>query len=134
MVALLERDAMTFDHGDKIVLRILRQRRAAKMRILGEKVSRAHLAVGEIAAPAAGDANALAELVGMFDQQHPPPTLPRLRGAHHAGRACADDDDVKIHPCLSSRIHVPLQPILQQCQMPQFAALNPRVIVLGCGE
>ena len=67
------------------------------MRILRQEVLRADFAIGEIAAPAAGDANTFAELSHVFDQQHFSPAHASLRSAHHAGRAGANDDDVKEH-------------------------------------
>ena len=67
------------------------------MWILREEILRADFAIGEVAAPAAGDANALAQLLRVLDQQHFSPALAGLRGAHHAGRAGANDDDVKEH-------------------------------------
>ena len=51
--------------------------------------------VGEIASPAARDANFFTELVIVVDQQNLAPALSRHARAHHAGSPCADDDDVK---------------------------------------
>jgi hypothetical protein len=52
------------------------------------------MAVGEIAAPAAGDADFLAQLARMLDQEHTAAALPDLRRAHHPGGARADDDGI----------------------------------------
>ena len=52
--------------------------------------------VGEIAAPAAGDADLLAGRARMVDHQHRAPAPARLDGAHHPGRARADHHDVEI--------------------------------------
>ena len=67
------------------------------MRVLRQVVISADGAVGEIATPASGDPDPLAELFGMIDQQHASTAHPGLGSAHHAGRAGADDDDVEMH-------------------------------------
>jgi hypothetical protein len=50
--------------------------------------------VGEVAAPSARDQDLLSRAVGMIDQQDRAAALPRYRGAHQAGGACAEDDGV----------------------------------------
>ena len=55
----------------------------------------AGVGVGEVAAPAAGDADLLPRRGGVIEHQHRAPPLARLDGAHHAGRAGADDDHVE---------------------------------------
>jgi hypothetical protein len=52
--------------------------------------------VGEVAAPAARDADLFARLWRVLDQHSTATALPRDRGAHHAGRAGAYDDDVEV--------------------------------------
>ena len=51
--------------------------------------------VGEVAAPAAADTDLLARRLGVVDHQDGTPTLARLDGAHHAGRARADHHNVE---------------------------------------
>ena len=51
--------------------------------------------VGEVAAPAAGDADLLADLLVVVDEHDAPSALPRGRGAHHAGRAGTDHGDLE---------------------------------------
>ena len=62
---------------------------AHKARLLRHKISRAVVAiqmgVGEIAAPAAGDTDFLADFAGVIHQAHPQAGLACLCGAHHAG-------------------------------------------------
>ncbi len=93
--ALVVRNAAALDHLDEIVLRKAGQGRAAKVRILRQVILCPHAAVAEIAAPAARNANALAELCAMVEQQHAPPAHARLCGAHHAGSAGTDHDDIE---------------------------------------
>jgi hypothetical protein len=95
--ALVVRNAPLFDHRDEIELREARQCRAAEVRVLRKVVLGADRPVGEIAAPATGNPNALAEFGRVVDQKHVPPPAPGLGRAHHAGSAGADDDDVKMH-------------------------------------
>ena len=70
-------------------------RRAAEMRVLRQEICRLDIAVGEIAAPAAGNTDLLAEFVIVLDQQNATAALPGLRGAHHACRTGADHDDIE---------------------------------------
>src|SRR5574344_997559 len=55
------------------------------------------VAVGEVAAPAARDANFLGHFGGVVDQQHTQAALARLGCAQQARRPGAQDDDVKTH-------------------------------------
>ena len=50
--------------------------------------------VGEIAAPAAGDADLLGWMAGLFEQQHRAAALAGDACAHQAGGAGAEDDDI----------------------------------------
>ena len=52
------------------------------MRIAGEKILRATVNIGEVAASAAGDQNFLAAAVGVLENGDAPPALPRFDGAH----------------------------------------------------
>ena len=91
---LVVRDPVPLDQRDEIAGRVPRERGAAEIRILREVVGRAGADVREVAAPAARDADLLAELVIVLDDEHAAAALPRLRRAHHAGGARADHDDV----------------------------------------
>jgi hypothetical protein len=51
--------------------------------------------IGEIAAPAAGDENLLANPVGALEDRDASPALSRLDGAHQPSRAAAKDQCVK---------------------------------------
>ena len=50
--------------------------------------------VGEVAPAAAGDQDLAPRALAAFEQQHAMPAPPGLERAHHARRACAEDDDV----------------------------------------
>lgn len=77
-----------------------RQGRAAELGVLSHKmlVRRTHvqIAVGEVAASAARDADLLGHLGRMIDQQHLQALLAGLGRAEQAGGTGADDDGVKI--------------------------------------
>src|SRR5690606_37049137 len=68
---------------------------AREMRVAREEVGGLDAAVGEVAAPAAGDADLLGQLGGVVEQQHATTALAGLTGTHHAGGAGADHDDVE---------------------------------------
>jgi hypothetical protein len=65
--------------------------------------ARGEVAVGEVAAAAARDADLLGDFSRVVHQQHLEAALAGLRGAEQAGGAGADHDDVKwmcqISPC-----------------------------------
>jgi len=75
------------------------------VRILREEIFRTDVAIGEIAAPTAGDANALADLFHVIDEQHAQATATGLRGAHHAGSAGANHNHIKACPERNRRVH-----------------------------
>lgn len=52
--------------------------------------------IGEIAAPAAGDADLLAGGLGMIENQNGAAALAGADGTHHAGGARADDDHIAL--------------------------------------
>src|SRR3546814_5583840 len=66
------------------------------MRVRRQKAYGGGVEVGEVAAPAARDQYLLAHRLGLVEQQHAPPALPRDRGAHQPGRAGAQYDGVII--------------------------------------
>ena len=51
--------------------------------------------VGEIAAPAAGDEDLLADAIGMLQHGDPAATFAGFDGTHQAGRAAAENDHVE---------------------------------------
>ena len=87
-------DAGAVDAFDEVVLGEPLQGRGGEARILAEEVRGAGSSVGEIAAPAAGDADLLARRPGVVEEAHRAPAPPGLTGAHHPGRAGADDQDI----------------------------------------
>ena len=87
-------NAMGIDKFDEIPLGVFCQCGFGEMRIGADKgVSRA-MHVGEIAAPAARDADLFAGGFGVIDQQHPPACV---GSAHHAGGSGAKDDGIIVH-------------------------------------
>ena len=92
-------DAVPIDQRDEVARRVARQRRAAERRVVGQEVRRPRVAVGEVAAAAAGDADLLGDLRRVVEQQDPQAALPGDGRAQQAGGAGADDDGVEsLHP------------------------------------
>jgi hypothetical protein len=52
--------------------------------------------IGEVAPPSPRDADLLAGLVGMVEDQHGASALSRFRRAHHAGGTCPDHHNVEL--------------------------------------
>ncbi|MNR02531.1 hypothetical protein D3C85_1183860 [compost metagenome] len=93
---LVPGDAVALDHFQEVVLGEPLQRRQGEARVLAQEVRPAGPQIGEVAASAARDADLLARCAGVVDDAHAAAALARLDGAHHAGRAGADDQDVEI--------------------------------------
>src|SRR3984957_2047425 len=87
-------NAIALDQRDEIAWRVAAQRRGAKPRIVGEKISGRRVQIGKIAAPAAGDANLLSRMPRLLEQQHRAPAPAGNSGAHQARGGGAEDDDV----------------------------------------
>ena len=85
-----------FAHQSNKILRcVTLERRFAKMRILREIALRPSVQVGEIAAPAAGNANFLGDFGCMIDQPYPAPALAGLDCAHQPGGTGTNNDYIK---------------------------------------
>jgi len=99
LVLLVPGNAVVLQQGDEVLRREPRQRRAAELRVLADEVlvrrARIEIAIGEVAAPAARDADFFGHLVGVVDQQHAQPALASLAGAEQAGGAGTDHDDAR---------------------------------------
>ena len=91
---LVPGDAVLFDQRNKIVLGVSAQRRMAEPRIVGQKIRRRGVQIGEIAPPAAGDADFFSRMPRLLEQQHRAPALAGDSGAHQARGTGAEDDDV----------------------------------------
>jgi hypothetical protein len=89
-------DAMALDQRDEVGGRVARQRRLAEVRVRRQEVLRADVQVGEVAAPAAGHEDLLAHAVGALEHQHAAAAPAGFDGAHQAGGAGPDDDDVEV--------------------------------------
>ena len=87
-------DAGAVDAFDEVVLAEPLQGRGREPRVLAEEVRGAGPGVGEVAAPPARDADLLARRPGVVEDAHGAPAPPGLDGAHHPGRAGADDQDI----------------------------------------
>ena len=92
--ALFIFDAMPFNHGDKVPLGIPAQRCFAEMRICGQVIFRCYEVVSEVTATTARHEDLFAWFIGFFQHDDPPPTSSRGHGAHQAGGASTQDDDI----------------------------------------
>ena len=101
LVLLVEGDAVSLHQRDEVLRRVARQGRAAEVRVVAQEVlvrcARVEVAVGEVAAPAARDADLLGDLVAVVDQQDLKSELAGHARAEQAGRARADDDHIELH-------------------------------------
>ena len=68
-----------------------------KARVIRDEVVRRRVEIREIAAAATGDPDFLADGFVMFEDGNAAAALTRLNGAHQAGGASADDDNIEIH-------------------------------------
>jgi hypothetical protein len=82
------------DHRDEIGGLEPRQRREAEARVLREEVLSARVDVGEVAAAAAGDADFLAGLPCVVDDENAAPSPARRQRAEETGAARAENDRV----------------------------------------
>ena len=89
-VFLVPGNAMAFDQAQKVLRGEAGQGGAAEMRVLAEKVGGRDLTVGEVAAPAPGDADFFGDFGGVVQQQHLQATLACDSCTHQTGCACAD--------------------------------------------
>ena len=92
----VEGDAMLLHQRDKVMLGVARQRRAREMRIGREEALRRAARIGEVAAPAAADEDLLPRLLGVVEQQHAAPALPRAHRAEQPRRAGAEHHHIEI--------------------------------------
>ena len=90
----VEGDPVFLDQPDEIAWGVARQCRLAEMRVGRKVVRRSRAGIGEVAAPATGHQDLLADAVGVLDHQHPQTALCGSQCAHQARRAAADDQDV----------------------------------------
>ena len=94
-VLLMEGDAVAAHQGDEVLRREARQRGPAEGRVAGNEVRGAAVDVGEVAAPAAGDADLLAHFGRVVEQQHAQAALPGDAGTEQPGGARAQHDDIE---------------------------------------
>ena len=86
---------MLFDECDEIRGCVAGQRRLGKMRIGGDEILGLAVQIGEIAAPAAGDEDLLANAIGVLQHGDPAATLAGFDGTHQSGCAAAENNYVE---------------------------------------
>ncbi len=84
-------NAMALDEVDEIAGCIAGKRGLAEMRILRQEILRARMDVGEVAPPAARDADLFARRLGMIEDHDAAPAFARFDRTHHAGSTGTDD-------------------------------------------
>ena len=85
---------MLFNQLDKVPLRVLTQRRFAKMWVLREKAFGFDLQIGEIAAPASRHQDFLTNLVGFFQYKHTVTTLCGCKSAQESRSTSTKNNDI----------------------------------------
>ena len=93
---LVEADAVAPHQRNEILRHETRQRRATEVGVLRQKAAGVAIAIGKVAAAAAGDADLLGHLVGVVEQQHAQASLAGDAGAQQTGRARPQHDDVEL--------------------------------------
>ena len=87
-------NAMLFDQGDEVPLGVAAQRRLAEMRIVRQEVVGFDEMIGEIAAPATGHEDLLADLVGPLQHQNATAPLGGGETAQQARGTRAENDNI----------------------------------------
>src|SRR5438445_2748415 len=90
LVLLVPVDAVTFDLLDEVLRRIAGEGGAAVAGIFRNEIFRLRIAIGEVAATAAGDADLLAQGCGVIEHGDALAALRDLRRAKHASGAGAE--------------------------------------------
>ena len=98
-VLFMKSNAVLLYQVNKVLWRVARQGRAAKVRVLADEVlvrrRGVKQAVGEIATPAARDADLFGHFQAVVDDQHLQPGLTGHARAKQARSACAHNHDIK---------------------------------------
>ena len=89
-------DAVFFDESDEVGGRVAGERGLGEVGIGGEEIFRAAVEVGEVAAASAGDEDFLAGTRGVFEDGDAAAAAAGFDGAHQAGGACSEDEDVEV--------------------------------------
>src|ERR1700682_5161775 len=87
-------DTVALDQRDEVARPVASKCGAAKVGVLRQEVRRVAMNVGEVATPAAGDADFFSDDGVMLDEHYTAAALAGPGRAHHAGSAGADHDDV----------------------------------------
>ncbi len=88
------RNAVAFHQGDEIAGAVAMQRGNAEMRIARQEILGCATQIGEIASPAARDADLLSRRSRMIEHENRAAALAGLRRAHESRRARSDNNDV----------------------------------------
>ena len=89
-------DVVFFDQGEEVRRGEAGERGLGEVGVGGEEVFGAGVEVGEVAAAAAGDEDLLAGAVGVFEDEDAAAAAAGFDGAHEAGGAGAEDEDVEV--------------------------------------
>ena len=89
------RDMVLLDERDEVGRSVAAQGGFGEVRISRDKVFRAGVEIGEVAAASSGDKDFLSGFIGVIEQKHPPVAAAGLDSAEESGGACSEDDDVE---------------------------------------
>ena len=89
-------NAVLFDERDEISGRVTRERGFCEVRIRRNKIFRAAMEIGEVAAAPAGDEYLFAGALGSFEDGNAASAFTSFNGAHKAGGPGAENQYVKI--------------------------------------
>ena len=90
-------DGVALDQSEEVPLGVAAEGGLGEVRVVGQKALGRGAHVGEVAAPAAGDQDFLAGLIGMIEEQDPRARLARRRRRHKTCAARAKDDCIVVH-------------------------------------
>jgi len=94
LVLFVPGHAVPLQQADEVLRRVARQGRAAGIGVVTE-IAGAGVSIGEIAAPAAGDADFFRHLLAVVDHQHLQAQLPGYTGTKQPGGTRTEDHHVK---------------------------------------
>ena len=93
----MKHDAVFPDEVDEVRRRIPRESGLMKILVFGNEIVRCRVEVREVTTSASGDFDFLTDGIVVLEDRYVPPAVAGLDGAHQAGGATSDDDNVEIH-------------------------------------
>ena len=101
----MKTDAVRLDERDEVVLGITAQCGLGEMRVSRNEPAGADIQIGEIAAPAAGDADFFSRCLGVIEHENAAALRACLRRTHHSRGTGPENDGIEIGRCCFSGKH-----------------------------